>query len=91
MYFGSHAIVSQGAYLCGATHDYDDPGFPLIAFKMEIGAYSWICAHAKVGPGANVGEGAILGLGAVTMKDLEPWGVYSGSPAVKIKDRKRVL
>ena len=23
---GSHAILSQGAYLCGATHDYDDPG-----------------------------------------------------------------
>ena len=88
MNFGSHAIVSQGAYLCGATHDYDDPAFPLIAYTMEIGAYSWICAHAKVGPGANVGEGAILGLGAVTTKDLEPWGVYSGSPAVKVKDRK---
>ncbi len=22
---GSHAILSQGAYLCGATHDFDDP------------------------------------------------------------------
>jgi putative colanic acid biosynthesis acetyltransferase WcaF len=87
MHFGSHAIVSQGAYLCGATHDYDDPAFPLIAYTMEIGAYAWICAHAKVGPGANVGEGAILGLGAVTTKDLEPWSVYSGSPAVKVKDR----
>ncbi len=25
MVLASHAIVSQGAYLCGATHDYNDP------------------------------------------------------------------
>ena len=25
---GSRAIVSQNAYLCGATHDYNDPSFP---------------------------------------------------------------
>lgn len=84
---GSHAIVSQGAYVCGATHDYDDQGFPLIAYPMEIGAHAWICARAIVGPGVDVGEGAILGLGAVTTKDLEPWGVYAGNPAVKVKSR----
>lgn len=89
MKFGSHAIISQGAYLCGATHDYDDPEFPLIAYAMEIGAHAWICARAIVGPGADVGAGAILGLGAVTTKDLEPWGVYAGNPAVKVKSRER--
>lgn len=87
---GSHAIVSQGAYLCGATHDYDDPAFPLIAYAMHIGPYAWICARACVGPGVNVGEGAVLGLGSVASRDLEPWGVYTGSPAVRVKDRKRV-
>ncbi len=35
---GSHAILSQEAYVCGATHDYDDPAFPLIAYAMNIGA-----------------------------------------------------
>src|SRR5690348_11722048 len=44
--FGSHAILSQDSYICGATHDYDDPAFPLIAFAMHVGAYSWICARA---------------------------------------------
>ena len=34
---GSHAILSQDAYVCGATHDYDDPAFPLIAYAMNIG------------------------------------------------------
>ena len=86
---GSHAILSQDAYLCGATHDYDDPEFPLIAFAMQIGAYSWVCARASVAPGANVGEGAVLGLGSVATRDLEPWTVYAGVPAVKVKERVR--
>ena len=86
---GSHAIVSQGAYLCGATHDFDDPAFPLLAYTMEVGAYAWICARASVSPGVNVGEGAVLGLASVATRDLEPWGVYAGCPAVKVKQRNR--
>ncbi|MDR3745731.1 MAG: putative colanic acid biosynthesis acetyltransferase [Acidobacteriaceae bacterium] len=86
---GSHAILSQDAYVCGATHDIDDPRFPLLAYAMEIGAYSWICARASVAPGINTGEGAVLALGSVATRDLEPWSVYAGVPAVKVKERKR--
>jgi putative colanic acid biosynthesis acetyltransferase WcaF len=88
---GSHAILSQNSYLCGATHDFEDPAFPLLAYTMEVGAYAWIAARACVAPGVNVGEGAILGLASVATRDLEPWGVYAGSPAVKVKQRKRVI
>lgn len=89
MYLGSHAILSQQSYLCGATHDFDDPAFPLIAYTTTIGAYAWVCARASVGPGVNLGEGAVLGLGSVATRDLEPWGVYAGIPAIKVKQRKR--
>jgi putative colanic acid biosynthesis acetyltransferase WcaF len=91
IHLGSHAIVSQGAYLCGATHDFDDPAFPLLAYSMTIGAYAWICARASVAPGVNLGEGAVLGLASVATRDLDPWGVYAGSPAVKVKQRKRTI
>jgi putative colanic acid biosynthesis acetyltransferase WcaF len=84
---GSHAIVSQQAYICGATHDYNDPAFPLISFPMSLGAYSWVCARASVSPGVNVGEGAVLGLGSVATRDLEPWTVYAGVPAQRVKQR----
>ncbi|HEX4320315.1 MAG TPA: putative colanic acid biosynthesis acetyltransferase [Acidobacteriaceae bacterium] len=89
IHFGSHAIVSQGAYICGATHDFDDPAFPLLAYSMRVGPYAWICARACVGPGVNVGEGAVLGLASVASRDLEPWTVYAGSPAIRVKERKR--
>jgi putative colanic acid biosynthesis acetyltransferase WcaF len=88
LHVGSHAIVSQQAYICGATHDYEDPAFPLIAFSMTLGPYSWVCARAAVQPGVNVGEGAVLGLGSVATRDLLPWTVYGGVPARRIKSRK---
>lgn len=87
LFLGSHAIISQQAYICGATHDYEDPAFPLIAFPIRIEAYAWVCARASVQPGVNVGEGAVLGLGAVATRDLEPWTVYGGIPARALKRR----
>jgi len=89
MRFGSHAIISQEAYLCGATHDYNSPEFPLIASEMTFGAYSWICAKAIVGPGVHVGDGAVLGLGSTAVKALDPWTVYAGAPAIARKERRR--
>jgi putative colanic acid biosynthesis acetyltransferase WcaF len=88
---GSHAILSQGAYICCATHDYNDAAFPLIAYATQIGAYAWICARASVAPGVQVGDGAVLGLGSVATRDLEPWTVYAGAPAARVKERRRIL
>lgn len=90
IHIGSHAIISQGACLCASTHDYNDPAFPLLAYPMKVDSYAWICARAVVGPRVDVGEGAVLGLGSVATRDLEPWGVYSGVPAVKVKERKHI-
>lgn len=86
---GSHAILSQGAYICGATHDFNDPAFPLLTYEMGIGPYAWICARASVCPGVQVKEGAVLGLASVATRDLEAWTVYAGSPAVALKSRVR--
>jgi putative colanic acid biosynthesis acetyltransferase WcaF len=84
---GSYAIISQDAYLCGATHDYENPGFPLISFEISIGAFAWVCARATVQPGVSMGEGAVLALGAVATHNLDSWTVYAGIPARKIKMR----
>ena len=89
LYLGSHCVVSQGAYICGATHEYNHPEFRLVSFPATVGAYAWICARALVHPGVNIGEGAILGLGSVATHDLEPFGIYAGMPAKKVKERLR--
>jgi putative colanic acid biosynthesis acetyltransferase WcaF len=78
---GPYAIVSQQAYVCTASHDFDHPAFPMTTAPISLGRYTWVCARACVLPGVVVHEGAVLGLGAVASKDLDPWKVYAGNPA----------
>jgi putative colanic acid biosynthesis acetyltransferase WcaF len=91
MQFDSHVILSQDSYICGATHDYNDPAFPLLSYRMHIERYAWICARASVSPGVHVAEGAVLGLGSVATRDLSPWTVYSGHPAVAVRERTNTV
>lgn len=84
---GSHAIVSQQAYLCGASHDVRDSAFPLIAEEIHIHADAWVCARAVVQMGVTMGEGSVLALGSVATRDLEPWTIYGGVPAKAIGRR----
>ena len=84
---GSHAVISQQADLCGAGHDYSDPAFPMVSAPIDIGPRAWICARASVQAGVKVGAGAVLALGAVATRDLDPWTVYGGVPARRIKAR----
>lgn len=89
VHLGAHAIVSQQAYLCTATHDIDDPAFPMVTAPIHIGAHAWVCARAAVLPGVSLHDGAVLGLGAVAGRDLESWQVYAGVPARRIRQRAR--
>lgn len=87
VHLGQGVIVSQGAHLCAGTHDITSPVFQLTTRPITIGAKAWIAAEAFVGPGVVVGEGAVLGARAVAFKSLEPWAVYAGNPAQRIKTR----
>jgi putative colanic acid biosynthesis acetyltransferase WcaF len=85
---GEYAIVSQGAVLCGGTHDIYDRNFQLQARPIVIGNYAWIAAEAFVGPGVVVGEGSVLGARACAFQSLQPWTVYLGNPATAQKPRR---
>ena len=41
------------------------------------------------GAGPLPASGAILGARGCAFKDLEPWTIYAGNPAKKIKERVR--
>jgi len=84
---GSRTTVSQGAHLCAGTHDHRRASMPLVRATISIGDDVWIAADAFVGPGVTVGAGAILGARAVAMRDLAPWQIYAGNPAVPVRER----
>ena len=85
---GDHALVSQYAYLCGATHDHEDVDFPLIPKPINIGARAWVAADVFVAPGITIGDGTVVGARSDVFNDLPAWQVCVGSPARAIKPRK---
>ncbi|WP_455621154.1 putative colanic acid biosynthesis acetyltransferase [Parabacteroides sp.] len=84
---GANATVSQGAYLCTASHDIALPLNPLITASIRIEDQAWIAADAFVGMGVTIGQGAVVGARAAVFKDVEPWTVVGGNPAKFIKKR----
>ena len=79
---GSHACVSQAAYLCTGNHDWTDPAFGLLLRPIAIKDGAWIGAHSVVCPGVTIGSMAILTAGSVAQKDLPDFEIHSGNPAV---------
>ena len=86
---GNNSTISQGAFLCTASHDVTDPLNHLIKAPIIIEDAAWIAANAFVFMGVTIGEGAVVGACACVFKDVEPWSVVGGNPAKVIK--KRVL
>ena len=84
---GAHAVVSQYAHLCAATHDIDRPHFPLVTKPIRIGDRAWIAAGAFIGPGVTVGEGAVVGARSVVVKNVAAHAVVAGNPARLLRMR----
>jgi acetyltransferase-like isoleucine patch superfamily enzyme len=54
---------------------------------VKIGNDVWIGARVTILDGVSVGDGAVIAAGAVITKDVQPYSVYGGVPAKKIKER----
>ena len=85
---GKDATVSQGSFLCTASHDILKKDHPLITAPIVIEDKAWVAAEAFIGMGVTVGEGAVVGARAAVFKDVEPWTVVGGNPAKFIKKRE---
>ena len=85
---GARTVISQGAHICASTHDVNDPDFQLVVRPITIGEQAWIAAEAFVGPGVTVGDRAVVGARAALFHDAQADGIYSGNPAVKIRQRQ---
>jgi putative colanic acid biosynthesis acetyltransferase WcaF len=84
---GSHVCISQRAFLCTGNHDHTSQTFDLMVKPICVENGAWIGATTFVGPGVIVGSHAVLTAGSVAAKNLEPFGIYQGHPAVRVKVR----
>ena len=59
--------------------------------KLIIGKHVIIGSASTVMPGANIAEGCSIGAMSLLNKKTEPWGIYVGIPAKRIKERKKEI
>ena len=87
---GDYCVVSQGAHLCGGSHDTESANFQLVARAIWLEPHVWVAADAFVGPGVRIATGCVIGARAVVMKSISrPWTVWSGNPAEYRRERAR--
>lgn len=86
-------IFANNVSIMGGDHRYDVVGLPVGLTgrsdikKTLIGRDCWIGAHTIIMCGVTIADGCIIAAGAVVTKDTEPYGIYAGVPAKRIKER----
>jgi putative colanic acid biosynthesis acetyltransferase WcaF len=83
----SNVCISQGVTIITGSHNYKKPSFDLITGTVIIENGAWIGALATVNQGLVIGSHAVLTTGSVATKNLQPYSIYQGNPAMKIRDR----
>lgn len=78
---GSHVCLSQRAFLCTGSHDFESTAFDLRTAPIRIGMGCWIGAQAFVGPGVVFGPESRCLAGAVVVRPVPQGCTVGGIPA----------
>lgn len=84
---GNNVVISQGATLLTGNHDFTKPSFDLMVKQIVLEDGVWICAHGVVCPGVTCATHSVLSVGSIATKNLQPYGIYQGNPALEVKKR----
>ncbi|MCR5776191.1 MAG: acyltransferase [Lachnospiraceae bacterium] len=95
---GDRVFIGPGSKVLTSTYKvhgfYSAEFIPDGCHEIEYGDITihddaYIGANCSLLPGVTIGEGAVVGANALVTKDLEPWGIYVGTPAKKIGEREK--
>lgn len=86
---GRSVNISSYTRFMSAKHDIDDRDFVATYAPIVVGDLTWVAMGATVLGGVTIGEGAVVAASAVVTKDVEPWTVVGGAPAVPLRKRNR--
>lgn len=81
-----HFLYRSNTYWEDAEQD--DAWFTKRSSRLTVvGHDTWLGHGSQIRPEIIVGHGAVVAQGAVVTKDVPPYAVVAGIPAVKIRDR----
>lgn len=84
---GNSVVINDGVTILTASHLIDDPHFSQVSKPVLIEDYAWICTGASIMPGVQIGKAAVVAAFAVVSKDVPPYSVVAGNPAICVKYR----
>lgn len=79
----------SGDYLIGPIHPKELTN--ITGGMVRVCRYSQLGANSIMFPSSQLSEGSVLGAMSLLKCISEPWSIYAGIPATKIKDRSRNL
>lgn len=83
---GAHTLISPCVQIYAQNHGIarDKPigEQPQTAKGIHIGQDCWIGGGAILLDGVTIGDGAVVGAGAVVTRDVPPYAIVAGNPAV---------
>lgn len=82
-----NCCISQGAMLLCGNHNFRKTTFDLITLPIILQEGAWVGAHSVVCPGVTCASHSVLAVNSVATKNLEPYAIYQGNPATKVKER----
>ncbi len=85
---GNHVDIASRVMIYNSQHDVHAEDFHAIEEPVVIEDYVFIGPGVIIQPGVTIKKGAIVAAGAVVVKDVEPFMMVGGVPAVKIGERK---
>jgi maltose O-acetyltransferase len=90
---GNDVMIAPEVYILHSGHNFDDKNvsmrfqgekfYPRTIIEDDV----WIGARSIINAGKVIGKGSIIASGSVVVKDVEPYTIVGGNPAVKIKNR----
>ncbi len=66
---------------------HDIPGHPHSRGDVVIGNDVWVAREAVILSGVAIGDGAVIGARAVVSRDVAPYTIVAGNPAVAVRSR----
>lgn len=88
---GRDVNIGSETVMMTAKHRVQDPDFVDDYAPIVIGDRAWIAIRATILGGVTIGEGAVVAAGAVVTRDVAPYTIVGGTPAVAIGERTRDL
>lgn len=95
---GNRVFIGPGSKLLTSMNElngfYAVDHLPSGQAKIKYGSIviendAYVGANCTILTDVKIGEGAVVGANSLVLKDLEPWGIYVGSPCKKIGVREK--